>query len=125
MHIKGADNLNVLRAAELLRIKANSQLNPEVKSTLGQFFTPHSISLYMASLFDKIEGEISLLDPGCGSGSLSAAFVDESLIRGKIKSLDIHAIDIDSVIQPFIEETLSLCVEKSKKTVSRSTQILS
>lgn len=115
MHILGADNLNVLRAAELLRIKANSQLNPEVKSTLGQFFTPHSISLYMASLFEKIEGEISLLDPGCGSGSLSAAFVDESLRREKIKSLEIHAIDIDLVIQPFIEETLSLCVKKSEK----------
>ncbi len=107
--------MNVLRAAELLRIKANSQLDPKVKSTLGQFFTPHSISLYMASLFYRIEGNISLLDPGCGSGSLTAAFVDESLRREKIKSLNIHAFDVDSVIQPFIEETLSLCVEKSEK----------
>jgi adenine-specific DNA-methyltransferase len=107
--------LNVLYAAELLRIKANSQLNPEVKSTLGQFFTPHLISLYMASLFKRIEGHVSLLDPGCGSGSLTAAFVDESLRRKKIKSLKIHAFDIDSIIQPFINETLALCVKKCEK----------
>ena len=69
----------------------------------------------MASLFQRIEGNISVLDPGCGSGSLTAAFVDESLKREKVKSLDIHAFDIDLVIQPFIEETLSLCVEKSEK----------
>ncbi|MDJ0598987.1 MAG: N-6 DNA methylase [Crocosphaera sp.] len=107
--------MNVLHAAELLRIKATSKLNPEVKSTLGQFFTPYSISLYMASLFNKIEGDISLLDPGCGSGSLTAAFVDESLRRKKINSINIDAFDMDSVIQPFIDETLALCVEKCEK----------
>ncbi len=107
--------MNVLYAAELLRIKANSKLNPKVKSTLGQFFTPQPISLYMASLFNKIEGHISLLDPGCGSGSLTAAFIDECLRRKKVKSINIDAFDIDSVIQPFINETLLLCGEKSEK----------
>lgn len=107
--------MNVLHAAELLRIKANSKLNPKVKSILGQFFTPYPISLYMASLFNRIDGDISLLDPGCGSGSLTAAFVDESLRRNKLTSININAFDIDSVIEPFIDETLALCVEKSKK----------
>ncbi len=107
--------MSVLQQAELLRVKANSKLNPKVKSTLGQFFTPHPISLYMASLFHKIKGEVSLLDPGCGSGSLTAAFVDESLRRKKISSINIHAFDLDPVIEPFIDETLSLCIEKCKK----------
>ena len=109
------DKLNVLYAAELLRIRANSQLNPKAKSTLGQFFTPYPISLYMASLFDKIDGDVSLLDPGCGSGSLTAAFVDESLRRKKSSSININAFDIDPLIQPYIEETLLLCVEKLEK----------
>ena len=107
--------MNVLHAAELLRIKANSELNPKVRSTLGQFFTPQPISLYMASLFNKIEGNILLLDPGCGSGSLTAAFVDEAIKRKKINSINIDAFDVDSAIQPFIDETLVLCVEKLKK----------
>ena len=106
--------MSVLRAAELLRIKANYQLDPKNRSALGQFFTPHPISLYMASLFDRIEGDISLLDPGCGSGSLTAAFVDESVRRKKVSSLSIHAIDIDSVVRPYINETLELCAKKCK-----------
>lgn len=69
----------------------------------------------MASLFNKIEGDVSLLDPGCGSGSLTAAFIDESLRRKKINSINLDAFDIDPFIQPYINETLSLCVEKSEK----------
>lgn len=107
--------MNVLHAAELVRIKADTKLNPKTRSALGQFFTPHPISLYMASLFHRIEGNVSLLDPGCGSGSLTAAFVDESIRKKKINSLNIHAIDIDSVVQPFITETLALCIEKCKE----------
>ena len=57
----------------------------------------------------------SLLDPGCGSGSLTAAFVDESLRRKKTNFIYIDAFDIDPVVQPFVEETLSLCVEKYQK----------
>jgi adenine-specific DNA-methyltransferase len=123
--LSGANNLSVLQQAELLRIKANSKLNPKVKSTLGQFFTARPISMYMASLFNKIEGTIFLLDPGCGSGSLTAAFVDESLRRKKITSINIHAFDIDPVIRPFITETLSLCVEKCQKNgVSTNTNFV-
>ncbi len=111
----GANNLSVLQQAELLRITANSKLNPQIKSSLGQFFTPYPISLYMASLFEKMEGDISLLDPGCGSGSLTAAFVDEVIKRKKASSLNLHTFDIDSVVQPFIKETLLLCAEKSQQ----------
>lgn len=109
------NNLSLIQEAELLRIKANSKLNPKVKTKLGQFFTPSPISSYMASLFNRIEGNVSLLDPGCGSGSLTAAFVDESLKRKKIRSLNIDAFDIEPIIQPFITQMISLCVAKSEK----------
>ena len=107
--------MNVIQQAELLRIKANSKLNPKVRSKLGQFFTPSPISLYMASLFNRIEGDVSLLDPGCGSGSLTVAFFDESLRRNTVSSICIDVFDIEPIIQPFTTETLSLCVEKSQK----------
>ena len=86
-----------------------------MRSKLGQFFTPSPISLYMASLFNRIEGDVSLLDPGCGSGSLTVAFFDESLRRNTVSSICIDAFDIEPIIQPFITETFSLCVEKSQK----------
>ncbi len=107
--------MSILAQTDLLRIKANSKLNPQVKSSLGQFFTSQPISLYMASLFEHIEGKVRLLDPGCGPCSLTAAFTDEALRRGQTKSLDIQAVDIEEAIEPFSVETLNLCSLAAKK----------
>lgn len=105
-----------LEQADLLRIKANSTLDPKLKSALGQFFTPSSICLYMASLFKDIKGEVRLLDPGCGPGSLSAAFADEALRRHKAESIYINTSDIENRIEPYINETLNLCTEALEKS---------
>lgn len=100
---------------DLLRIKANSKLDPKGKSKLGQYFTPSPISLYMASLFNEIKGDIILMDPGCGPGSLTAAFTDEAIYRRLAKAIEIDCYDIEPVIEPFINETLRNCeVEISK-----------
>ncbi len=107
--------MSILAQTDLLRIKANSILNPKIKSALGQFYTPEPICLYMASLFNEISGKVKLLDPGCGPGSLTAAFTDEALKRGKVKSLDIDTWDIEETIKPFITETFELCEEAGTK----------
>jgi adenine-specific DNA-methyltransferase len=107
--------LHTLISADVVRIKASSSLDPKIKSSLGQFFTSAPICLYMASLFDKIGGEVELLDPGCGSGSLTAAFTDEAVSRGKLKSLSVNTFDIEERIVPFIHETLSLCELKASE----------
>jgi adenine-specific DNA-methyltransferase len=115
--------LSILDHTELIRIKANSKLAPKTKSTLGQFFTPKPICLFMASLFNRIEGEVKVLDPGCGPGSLTAAFVDEALQRGVVGKLDITGIDIDNVIKPFVFETLKFCSKAAEnKGVLMSSQ---
>lgn len=107
--------MNLLKHTDLLRIKANSKLDPKGKSKLGQYFTPSPISLYMASLFNEIKGDIVLMDPGCGPGSLTAAFTDEAIYRRLAKAIEIDCYDIESVIEPFINETLRNCeVEISK-----------
>lgn len=101
--------MGVSAQVDLLRIKANSVLDPKNKSKLGQFYTSKPICLFMASLFNKIDGDVKLLDPGCGSGSLTAAFVDEALRRSEAKSLNLTACDIDGAIEPFISETFDIC----------------
>lgn len=106
---------SILEQADLLRIRASSELNPKTKSSLGQFFTASPICLFMASLFSKLTGDISLLDPGCGSGSLTSAFIDEVLKRGQANSVAITAYDIESKIEPFIDETLRMCINLSEK----------
>ena len=106
--------MQILEQVDLLRIKANTQLNPKTKSSLGQYFTPSPICLYMASLFTNISGDIKLLDPGSGTGSLTAAFVDEAFKRGKVDSLTVTTLDLERVVEPYIIETLNL-IEKQAR----------
>jgi len=106
--------LSILEQTDLLRIKANTRLNPKTKSALGQFYTPAPICLFMASLFHNLNGKIKLLDPGCGPGSLSAAFVDEAVFRKKAKSIELTNYDIEKTVEPFINETINSCVEFTK-----------
>lgn len=107
--------MSVLEQADLLRVKANSVLDPRKRPALGQFFTASPICLYMASLFTDISGEVRLLDPGCGPGSLTAAFLDEALRRRRTQSIDIETFDIEAAISPYISETLRLCADEASK----------
>jgi adenine-specific DNA-methyltransferase len=106
---------SILEQVNLLRIKVNSDLDPKTKASLGQFFTQSPICIYMSSLFTRIYGNVKLLDPGCGPGSLAASFVDEALKRGNVQSIVINAIDIDGAIEPFITEALALCAAEAAK----------
>ncbi|WP_227747807.1 BsuBI/PstI family type II restriction endonuclease [Pseudomonas syringae] len=104
-----AIQLSILTEVEKYRSEANSKLNQKTKGSLGQFFTPQSIALYMASMFESIQGEVVLLDPGAGPGSLTAAFIDEAIKRLSVQSISIHAFEIDQVIHPFLQRTLDYC----------------
>ncbi|WP_434055046.1 MAG: BsuBI/PstI family type II restriction endonuclease [Roseibium sp.] len=101
----------LLDSADIRRIEANRQLNPKTKSSLGQFMTPSTICEFMASLFDEISGDVRVLDPGCGVGSLTAAFCDEAISRGH-SMVRATAYDIEPVMQPFLQETLNDCSER-------------
>lgn len=103
--------MRLLELAEQSRKEANKQLNPKTKSALGQFMTPSPICLFMASLFDRIEGEVKLLDPGCGVGSLSAAFVDRALSLG-VGRIELDAYDIEGIMLPFLNSTLEACADE-------------
>lgn len=48
------------------------------RKKIGQFFTSRETAEYMASMFDfsRMQGEVRILDPGAGTGVLTAAIVD-------------------------------------------------
>ncbi len=100
--------MRLLELAEQNRKKANNLLNPKTKSALGQFMTPAPICLFMASLFDNIKSDVKLLDPGCGVGSLSAAFADRALSSG-VERIELDVYDIEDVMLPFLDNTLTSC----------------
>jgi len=109
--------MSLLELAEHNRKEANKLLNPKTKSALGQFMTPAPICLFMASLFDNIKSDVNLLDPGCGVGSLSAAFLDRALSLG-IKKIDLDVYDIEKVMLPFLDKTLKSCIDKAGEVLS-------
>ena len=104
-------------AAEYYRIDAGTKLDPEKRSTLGQYMTPAPIARYMASLFAGLEGDVRLLDAGAGVGSLTAAFVerlknDEKLTR----SVEFTCYEIEPVLIGYLENTLKEAVSVCAST---------
>jgi adenine-specific DNA-methyltransferase len=70
----------------------------------------------MASLFEDFSDDISLLDPGAGVGSLTAAFVEEFIHRShRPKKIDVTAYEIESIMLDYLETTFL----SSKKLCSK------
>ncbi len=109
--------MRLLKLAEQNRKEANKLLNPKTKSALGQFMTPAPICLFLASLFDNIKSNVKLLDPGCGVGSLSAAFIDRALSLG-VERVELDVYDIEDVMLPFLDKTLEACSKEFGKNFS-------
>ncbi len=90
--------------------------SPEIRKHRGQFFTPNQVSTFMASLFEIHKDTIRLLDPGAGTGILSAAFCERLLSNNKIVNLTMDVYENDSNLLPFLKMTLESCkIELSKR----------
>ena len=79
------------------------------KTVLGQFFTPPSISRFMASLF-RLDGisEIRLLDPGAGTGNLSCAFMEHLLnSNNDLSSVHVDCCEMDAGVVPQLGRQMS------------------
>ena len=108
-----ADTTALYRAADSLK------LDPKKRSELGQYMTPAPISRFMASLFSDVSGDLRVLDPGAGVGSLTAALV-ERLCDGttKPRSVSIVCYEISPVLIDYLSNTL-----KESKVKLESAQI--
>lgn len=92
-----------LRAIDLLRHKANRQLDLKRKAELGQFMTPASLARFMASLFSERKGPVRLLDAGAGLGSLTTAFIE----RWGKNAVSVSAYEVDSVLASYLRKILN------------------
>ena len=102
--------LNPLANAENLRRALRHESNADHQAQLGQFLSPMPIAEFMASLFPAIAGDVRLLDPGAGIGSLTAAFVEEACSR-KLRptSIEVAAYEIDPRLESGLRQTLLDC----------------
>ena len=97
-------------STDIARIHCSSRLNLKQRSKLGQFLTPAAIARFMARKFSNLSGNISLLDPGAGVGSLTAAFVERLLINPHdVKRCLITAYEVESIFIPSLQQCLIEC----------------
>ncbi len=92
------------------RREAKSAIPAPERSAKGQFFTSLSIASFMASLFSVNRERLTILDPGAGTGMLSAACVMQLCSREKPpRSLEITAYESDSRLIEYLRKGFHLC----------------
>ena len=93
--------------ADFYRVDASLKLDADSRALLGQYMTPVPIGRFMASLFTETRGEMRVLDPGAGVGSLTAA-VAERLCKSAVKprSVEFVCYEIDPVLSGYLGNTL-------------------
>jgi adenine-specific DNA-methyltransferase len=109
----------ILDIAEKNRIGALAGLDTKSQDKLGQFFTPSRAAVLIASLPRLPEsGTIRVLDPGAGSGALSAAIVSRVLNERPDLHVHVVAVECDKGIIAHLEHTLDACVSAGAGKVS-------
>ena len=93
--------------ADFYRIDASPKLDARKRALLGQYMTPTPIGRFMASLFSQTHGEMRVLDPGAGVGSLTAALA-ERVCAAAIgpRSVEFVCYEIDPVLCGYLRDTL-------------------
>ena len=110
---------------DVTRIHISSKLNLEQRSQLGQFLTPAPIARFMAKQFSNLSGDVSLLDPGAGVGTLTAAFVERLLANPhQVNSCHITAYEVEShFILPLRQCLTECCKALENKGIKAEYQI--
>lgn len=102
--------MNLLRFAESERVAALKGLDARTQSELGQHFTPIAAAQLIASMPRlPASGTLRMLDPGAGSGVLTAALASRVLAEQPELSIEIVAVECDPVVLPNLQATLSAC----------------
>lgn len=99
--------VDLLARAEARRTGALRRLNPDEQSARGQYFTPYLAARIIAGLPRVPEGvRVRILDPGAGSGILTAAIVER--LHNARPDLEIHvtAVENDESLHEALRETL-------------------
>jgi adenine-specific DNA-methyltransferase len=90
--------------------KSNSEylapLNGKNRKNIGQIFTPVPIARFMADMFDLERDKISILDPGAGTGILTAALCERLIHFKSPLTIRIDAYENDKQVLPYLKHNL-------------------
>lgn len=107
--------LSPTEQADIYRLEASRQLDPKTRGTLGQYLTPLPVATFMASLFGDPRGDAVLLDPGAGTGTLTAAFV-QRMVSGRLRPhrIQAEAYELEPLMVQYLNSTLEECAYAGK-----------
>lgn len=79
-----------------------------IRKKKGQFFTSKETAEFMASLFDisKLSTKVEILDPGAGTGILSAALLDRFFSEKRFSEIQLTCYENDLEVLPVLRENL-------------------
>lgn len=91
------------------------QMPKAKRKIIGQFFTSPETAIYMASMFATPNKEkLSILDPGAGSGILTAALVERLQSNSILKHIMITCYETSVDVLPILEKNLEYIKKQSK-----------
>lgn len=113
-------------AVDSYRIDASLVLDRKRRAALGQYMTPVPISRFMASLFSETHGDLRVLDPGAGVGSLTAALAERVCAEASgPRSAEFVCYEIDTVLSRYLADTVRQVEERCRQArVSVTSQLL-
>lgn len=112
----------LLARAEDRRTRASAALGAEsARVRLGQFYTPSRAAALIAGMpCLPSSGELRVLDPGAGTGSLTAALIARVMREAPGLEVKVVAAEIDPTAAAHLRQTLDDCVEVA---ASRGTHV--
>ena len=103
-------NFELINTLDIVHKSLSSSSSRDARLRIGQFLTPTATARFMASLFERKEGKVRILDAGAGAGVLFAACI-ERLVSTKPRpdSIDVVAYENNELILPYLEQTINRC----------------
>ncbi len=91
-------------------MEASARLEPRQRALLGQYLTPEPIAVLMAGLLQGQGPVVRILDPGAGTGCLSAAAVFAICGRARRPAaIEVTAYEVDPLLVTYLRQTLEVC----------------
>lgn len=91
------------------------QMPKSKRKKKGQFFTSKETAEFMATMFqmDELPSDVNILDPGTGTGILSAAIVERLFKLDSIHSVRLTCYETDEDVLPILKKNMAYIASKA------------
>jgi adenine-specific DNA-methyltransferase len=103
--------LGLLDYSAALQERHEAATSVDARKDKGQVFTPQGVCRFMATRLTRIPDRFRILDPGAGTGSLTAAVCERLMTIGSSRQIEIVLYENDAMLLPLLEENMRRCRE--------------